>query len=89
MRDVVFKWTECTGLRPEKEPARLLPPQSPEDTLIVCRYPEDIYIPAMAGGPVILNFAVTVPQRQETIAQAALTAGAAATTYVVHKSQYL
>ncbi|CAL1170433.1 unnamed protein product [Cladocopium goreaui] len=86
---VVFKWADRAGLRPEKEPTRLLLPQCPDDTSAACRRPADVYIPAMAGGPVALDVAVTAPQRQETIAQAALIAGAAAAAYAAHKAQHL
>ena len=86
---MVFKWADRAGLRPEKEPTRLLLPQCPDDTSAACRRPADVYIPAMAGGPVALDVAVTAPQRQETIAQAALIAGAAAAAYAAHKAQHL
>eukprot|EP00438_Fugacium_kawagutii_P035537 Skav214493 [mRNA] locus=scaffold1011:123348:127941:- [translate_table: standard] len=32
VRDLVFKWADKAGLRPEKEPSRLLLPQGPDDT---------------------------------------------------------
>lgn len=89
VRDAVFKWAERAGLRPEKEPSRILLPQCPDDTAVSRRRPADVYIPAMAGGPVALDFAVTAPQRQETLTLAAHTAGAAAAAYAVHKEQHL
>ena len=53
------------------------------------RRPADVYVPAMGGGPVAFDFAVTAPQRQETLPLAAQTAGAAAAAYAAHKEQHL
>eukprot|EP00435_Cladocopium_sp_Y103_P075962 s57_g71.t1 len=43
----------------------------------------------MAGGPVAFDFAVTAPQRQETLPSAAHTVGSAAAAYAVHREQHL
>ena len=43
----------------------------------------DVFLPALAGSPAALDFAVTDPQRQEA------SAGAAAAAYATHKAAYL
>ena len=61
-------------VHPEKEPTRLLLPQSPDDTSSMTRRrPADVYVPAMGGGPVAFDVAA---QRQETF-------------YAAHKEQHL
>ena len=47
--------------------------------------PTDIYLPALAGLLAAVDFAVTAPQRQETLAQIAREMGAAAAAYAKHK----
>ena len=72
-----------------KERPGLLLPQSPDDTHSNRRRPADIYVPALAGSPAALDFAVTAPQRRETLAAAGLQTGAAAAAYARHKEQHL
>ena len=67
----------------------LLLPQTPDDTSSARRRPADVYLPALAGSPAALDFAVTAPQRQETIALASKKTGAAAAAYARHKEQHL
>ena len=62
LRDLVCSWASRAGLRPEKERPGLLLPQDPEDTHIGRRRPADVYLPALAGSPAALDFAVTAPQ---------------------------
>ena len=81
VRDLVCAWAERAGLRPEKERAGLLLPQSPEDTHSARRRPADVYLPALAGSPAALDFAITAPQRQEALAIASRETGAAAADY--------
>ena len=88
MRDLVNSWVQRAGLRPEREKAGLLLPSNPEETGQANRRPADVYLPAFAGSPVALDFAITAPQRQETLAQASHT-GAAATAYAQHKELHL
>ena len=89
VRDAVFTWAERAGLHPEKERPGLLLPQSPEDVHAGRRRPADLYLPAWLGSPVAFDFAITAPQRQETLAQASVQAGAAAEAYARHKESYL
>ena len=87
VRDLVFCWAEKGGLRPEREKAGLLLPQSPDDTTNNGRRPADadVYLPAYAGFPAALDFAITAPQRQATLAQVSHQMAAAATAYARHK----
>ena len=49
-----------------------------------------MYLPAFAGSPTAFDFAITAPQRQETLAQASVrTAAAAAEAYARHKELHL
>ena len=89
IRDLFCTWLEKAGLHPEKERPGLLLPQSPDDTHSNRRRPADIYVPALAGSPAALDFAVTAPQRRETLAAAGLQTGAAAAAYARHKEQHL
>ena len=68
LRDLVCSWAERAGMRPEKERTGLLLPLSPEDTQGAGRRPADVYLPALAGSPAALDFAITAPQRQEALA---------------------
>ena len=89
VRVLVCQWAVQAGLRPEKEAAHLLLPQSPDDLSSSRRRPADIFIPALAGSPAALDFAVTAHTRQETLALASQTPGAAAAAYAQHKVAYL
>ena len=89
VRDLVCAWAERAGLRPEKERAGLLLPQSPEDTHSARRRPADVYLPALAGSPAALDFAITAPQRQEALAIASRETGAAAADYARLKERHL
>ena len=54
------------------------------------RRPADVYLPSWDfGTPAALDFAITSPQRQETLSEASLVAGAAAEHYEAHKRSYL
>ena len=89
VRDLVFAWTERAGLRPEKERTGLLLPQCPDDTQSARRRPADVYLPALSGSPAALDFAITAPQRQGTLAMAGRATGAAAEAYARHKESHL
>ena len=89
VRDVVHAWAEKAGLRPEKERPGLLLPQSPDDTQSARRRPADVFLPALAGGPAALDFAITAHQRQDTLALASSRAGAAAEAYARQKETHL
>ena len=67
----------------------LLLPQSPDDTSTPQRRPADLFLPALAGSPAALDFAVTAPTRQETLASASQIEGVAAAAYAHHKDTYL
>ena len=85
VRDVLFAWLHRAGFHPEKERPGLLLPQSPDDTSSAARRPADIYVPALSGSPTALDFAITAPQRQETLALAGQQGGAAAAAYARDK----
>ena len=80
--------TWCATGQPKPEPYLLLP-QSPDDFDSGRRRPADIFIPALAGFPAVLDFAITTYTRQETLAIASTTPGAAAAAYARHKAIYL
>lgn len=63
LRDLVYSWAERRCLRPEKEKAGLLRPQSPDDASSARRRPADVFLPAYLGHPTAFDFAVTAPQR--------------------------
>ena len=88
VRDVLFAWLDRAGFHPEKERPGLLLPQSPEDTHSAARRPADIYVPSLSGSPTALDFAITAPQRQETLALAGQQVGAAAAAYARHKQNH-
>jgi hypothetical protein len=48
-------------------------------------YPADVYLPAFTGTPTAFDFAITAPQRQESLALASRQAGAAAEAYTRHR----
>ena len=89
VRDLVHSWAERAGLRPEKERPGLLLPQSPDDVQAARRRPADVYLPALGGSPAALDFAITAPQRQETLSIAGRATGAAAASYARHKEAHL
>ena len=89
LRDLVCSWADRAGLRPETERPNLLLPSCPEDTQASRRRPADFFLPALARSPAALDFAVTAPQRQETLALAARKTGAAAAAYAPHKEAHL
>ena len=89
VRDIVNAWAHRGGLRPERERPGLLLPQSPDDVSSARRRPADVYLPAFAGSPAALDFAITAPQRQETLAQASHIPLAAAAAYARHKESHL
>ena len=89
IRDLVFQWADRAGLWPEKEPASILLPQRPEDSHMARHRPADVYLPALGGAPAALDFAMTAPQRQETLATASREIGAAAAAYARHKESHL
>ena len=90
VRDLVSGWCHRAGLRPEREKPGLLLPQGPDDTQNHhARRPADVYVPAFAGSPTACDFAITAPQRQETLAQASVRTAAAAVAYAQHKESHL
>ena len=91
VRDLVYEWCKRGGLRPERERPGLLLPNHPEDVAnnAAGRRPADVYLPAFAGAPTAFDFAITAPQRQESLALASQQAGAAAEAYARHKELHL
>ena len=88
--DLVHTWCQRAGLRPEREKLGLLLPTGPEDmNNSQARRPADVYLPAFAGSPTAFDFAITAPQRQETLAQASVRTAAAAEAYARHKELHL
>ena len=66
------------GLNPEVEKPNLLQP-SPEHPDQADRRPADVFLPTwLSGAPVVLDFAVVSPQRQDALRQSSLQAGFAA-----------
>jgi hypothetical protein len=86
VRDAICKWADRAGLQPDKERAGLLLPQRPEDAGAEHRRPADIYLPSLHGSPAALDLAITAPQRQEVVGQAAVSALAAASQYAAKKA---
>ena len=77
VRDLVHTWCHRAGLRPE------------DMNNSQARRPADVYLPAFAGSPTAFDFAITAPQRQETLAQASVRTAAAAEAYARHKELHL
>jgi hypothetical protein len=48
-----------------------------------------VYLSAFAGFPIGFDFSITVPRRQETLAQASVITAAAAEAYARHKEHHL
>ena len=88
VRDVVCTWTERAGLQPEKERASLLLPRRPEDVHLSRRRPADIYVPCLEGTPTALDFAITGPQRTESLSQAMHQPVSAAAAYADLKANH-
>ena len=85
VRNLVYAWAQRGGLRPEHErPGLLLPASSNAHSR-----PADVYLPAFAGSPTAFDFAITAPQRQETLAQASRRTAAAAEAYARHNELHL
>jgi hypothetical protein len=89
VRDVLCKWADRAGLQPEKERQGLLLPQRPEEVGAQNRRPADIFLPSLQGTPAALDLAITAPQRQDIVAQAAGAALAAASAYAATKASHL
>ncbi|CAE8623744.1 unnamed protein product [Polarella glacialis] len=84
LRNRMFRGAVRAGLHPELERPGLLLPSRPGDINQneQAQRPADVYLPCFTGGlPAALDFAVTAPQRQETLTQATVTALAAASDY--------
>ena len=91
VRNFVYRRAVAAGLHPELEKPGLLIPLAPGENTRAQnrRRPADLYLPAWVGGsPAALDFAVTAPQRQGTLARAAETALAAATDYSDRKREH-
>ena len=89
VRDALCKWADRAGLQPEKERPGLLLPQRPEDVNAQNRRPADIFLPSLHGSPAALDIAITAPQRQDVLVQAAGSALAAASAYAATKASHL
>eukprot|EP00435_Cladocopium_sp_Y103_P044109 s1901_g12.t1 len=63
--------------------------RNPHDTQSGRRRPADVFLPALAGGPAALDFAITAHQRQDILALASSKAGAAAESYARQKETHL
>ena len=64
-------------------------PQRPEEVGAQNRRPADIFLPSLHGTPAALDLAITAPQRQDIVAQAAGAALAAASAYAATKASHL
>ncbi len=88
VRNIIFKFCCDAGQHPELEKANLLLPPRPSDSTSE-RRPADVYLPCWTGGlPAALDFAVTAPQRQGIVSEAAREPLAAATAYSAHKRSF-
>ena len=89
IRNIIFNLCCRAGLRPELEKSGLLLPARPSDPSSE-RRPADIYLPCWTGGlPAALDFAITAPQRQAIVGEAARTPLAAADAYMQSKRDHL
>ena len=89
VRNIIFNLCCRAGLRPEIEKSGLLLPARPSDTASQ-RRPADVYLPCWTGGlPAALDFAITAPQRQDIVGEAARTPLAAAKAYSQTKRSHL
>ena len=72
LRNLVADHAARAGLRPEIERPGLLIPGRPDDSHLSRRRAAGVFLTNFFGGfPVALDFAVTAPQRRETLTQAA------------------
>ena len=80
---------DAARLRPEIEKPGLLMP-SPEQPDADRRRPADLYVPSWQNGvPAAFDFAITSPVRQDMVALAAESLGAAARAYEQTKRSFL
>ena len=87
-RNEVGRLVNTAGQHPELEKPGLLPP-GPDDPGTNLRRPADVYLPSWTdGSPAALDLAITSPQRQDILGQAALRCAAAAEAYEVYKREY-
>ena len=90
LRNFIFRFAARAGLHPELEKPGLLVPARPGNADAALRRPADVYLPCWVNGsPIALDFAVTAPQRQGILADAAKNLLAAAIAYSNHKRAYL
>ena len=75
------------GLHLEWEGPRMLVPITPEDVSNNAsgRRPPDVYLPAFAGTTIACDFAITAPQRQESLVLASRQTDAATKAYARQK----
>ena len=89
-RNICCRFADTAGLNPSLEQAHLLPPRPDEPTGTNLRRPADVFVPSWTHGqPAAFDVAITSPQRQEALRQAAQQAGSAACAYEGHKRSYL
>ena len=90
VRNLVGRFATSAGLAPSLEKAELLPPRPDDPTSSNLRRPADVFLPTFVhGAPAALDFAVVSPQRQDVVALAAETTGAAASLYESYKRSHL
>jgi len=90
LRNFVHRFLLAAGLHPELERPGLLLPMRPDDVDQTARRPADVYLPNWTSGqPAALDFAVTAPQRQATLQEAAVRSLASASDYVEKKRSHL
>ena len=89
-RNQVCRFADSGGYNPTPEQSHLLPPRPDDPTANNLRRPADVFIPTWVhGSPAAFDLAITSPQRQDILAQAASETGAAAVDYESRKRQYL
>ena len=89
-RNITSRFADAAGLNTTIEQPHLLPPRPDDPSGSNLRRPADVYAPSWTHGqPAAFDLAITSPQRQETLSQASLGAGHAASQYKGHKRTHL
>ena len=89
-RNLCCRFADDAGLNPSLEQSHLFPPRPDDPSGANLRRPADVFDPPwIHGHPVAFDLAITSPQRQDALRQAALQVGSAARNYEDHKRSYL
>ena len=89
-RNLCARFADSAGLNPTLEQPHLLPPKPDDPAGSNLRRPADVFVPSWSHGqPAAFDLAITSPQRQSTLGQAASQVGSAARSYEDHKRSHL